>query len=308
MAGDWAPQMRSFVQAHAGIVPISRLVELGCSKRDAYRLVDSGEFEVIMPGILLSSHWPKGLEQLMMAACWRNPSVLVAATTAARLWKFRGMGPDDGEVYMLAPHGSMPKLPGVTVRQTRQLDPTDIVRRADGLRLTSPPRTLFDCADQLGLKRSSSIFEQLLNDGKGTFVTYAATVARLGRPGRPGSRVMSAAVASRPAWRAALQSELEVLVLREIERQGLPAPEVQFRITLPAGERIRLDFAWPRLAALLEVDHPFWHAGAGASYRDKRRDLEMTSMGWVAMRITDLDVHAGLPASIRKVGLTLARR
>ena len=113
---------------------------------------------------------------------------------------------------------------------------------------------------------------------------------------------------SRPAWRAAVQSELELLVLGEIERQGLPAPEVQYWFRLPNGKRVRFDFAWPACTALLEVDHPFWHAGVIASHRDKNRDLDMATVGWQTMRITDLDVNRGLKIAIAKVATILARR
>ena len=119
---------------------------------------------------------------------------------------------------------------------------------------------------------------------------------------------MTAVIGGRPAWRAAMQSELETRVLTEIRRQGLPTPAVQMSYLLPTGGRIRLDFAWPRHKVALEVDHPFWHAGAIESHRDKRRDLKMSTVGWQTLRITDLDVSAALAASIRDVGLVLAGR
>ena len=71
---------------------------------------------------------------------------------------------------------------------------------------------------------------------------------------------------------------------------------------------MRLDFAWPDLKAALEVDYPFWHAGAENSHRDKRRDLKMGTVGWHTMRITDLDVDRGLRTSISDVHQTLALR
>ena len=119
---------------------------------------------------------------------------------------------------------------------------------------------------------------------------------------------MRAVIASRPAWRSAMQSELEVIVLGEIERQELPTPEVQYWFTLPSSEKVRLDFAWPERKAVLEVDHPFWHAGAENSHRDKRRDLQMGTVGWQTMRITDLDVNRGLRTSIADVAKVLALR
>lgn len=307
MADVWLAKLHSWLQGHGGIVSVALLESFGCSRRDAYRLTESGDFEIVMPGILHSTHWPMGEHQLMMAACLRNPHVVVAWLTAARQWKFRGL-PAWDEVVVVAPHASSPILPGVVVHRCRRLDHVDIVRRQDGIRLTSPTRTMFDCSDLLGGRKTASILEQLINENKGTFVTHASTVARLAGSSRPGTRTMLAVINSRPAWRAALQSELELLVLHEIQRQGLPTPEVQLALTLPDGRRIRLDFAWPNAKLALEVDHPFWHAGAEESAKDKRRDLIMATIGWQTVRVTDLDVTGGLAAAIRAVAVTLSQR
>lgn len=307
MSADWVPTVQRWLQDHSGIVPIAELMRAGCKRRDAYRLAESPDFEIVMPGILRSRHWPLGAIQLMIASCARNSQAAVGLTTAAREWRFRNL-PDDDVVHILIPHGCSPTLPGVVVHRCRRIDPVDIVTRRDGVRLTSPSRTMFDSADMLGPRRTESILEQLINDGRGTFATHAATASRLSSARRPGSRTMLTALASRPPWQAALQSELELSVLREIERQQLPRPEVQYPFVLPTGERIRLDFAWPRPKVVLEVDHPYWHAGALPSHRDKRRDLKMATVGWQTVRVTDLDVNGGLATSVRDVGTVLALR
>ena len=308
MAEPWRPALQAWLHVHLGVVPIPTLIGFGCPERDAYRLVAAGEFATIAPGVLRSTHWPCGPEQLMMAACLRNDKAVIAGPAAARAWSWRGLPADDGEVKVLIPHGTSMRMPGVTIEKCRLIDPVDIVAWNDGRRFTSPSRTLFDCADGFGRRRTGSIFEQLLNDHKLTYATHAGTVARLGSPGRAGTRTMRLVLESRPAWRAAVQSELELLVLNEIERQRLPTPEVQFWFRLPSGKPVRFDFAWPAHTALLEVDHPFWHAGAEESHRDKIRDLEMATVGWQTMRITDLDVNRGLPVSVAKVATVLARR
>ena len=308
MQRPWLDPMQRWLHAHAGILPIAELVAMGCPVRDAYRQLETDEFEYVMPGILRSRHWPLGPEQLMMAACLRSPDAVIARTTAAKQWKFRNLPADDGEVHVLVPHGRSPVMPGVVVHRSRRIDSVDVVRLSSGLRLTSPARTLFDCADLLGRKRSSSILEQIINDGKGGLVTHVSTFNRLGKPGRPGTRTMAAVVAARPAWRAAVQSELELRVLNELERQGVPAPVVQMWVELPSGGLIRLDFAWPNPRVDLEVDHPFWHAGADASHRDKTRDRKLGTIGWQTLRVTDLDVSGGLREAVHDVGLVLNQR
>ncbi len=295
------------VQSQKGIVTVVQLIELGFDRRKAYRLLDGSQFDLIMPGVFCSTHWPVGPDQLMFAACLRNKQAIISRLSAAKIWTLRSL-PVNDQVHVLVPHGSSPTLPGVVVHRCRVVDLVDVVHRDDGLRVTSPARTLFDCADQLGPTRATSILEQIIDDGHGAFATHAATLARLGSPGRPGTRVMREVLGSRPAWRAAMQSELEVRVLLEIARQGLPAPQVQFHWPLSATERVRLDFAWPQWKLALEVDHPFWHDGAAESRRDKRRDLVLAAQGWQTLRITDIDVSVGLAAAIAHVATVIELR
>ena len=86
----------------------------------------------------------------MTAALTRSTVAVLAFITAARLWKARRL-PRDERIHVLVPHGRSPRLSGVVVHRCRAIAPVDITTRDDGLRLTSPPRTLFDIADVLGV-------------------------------------------------------------------------------------------------------------------------------------------------------------
>jgi very-short-patch-repair endonuclease len=303
----WIHRTHAWLQSHAGIISIAKLAEFGCSRRQAYRLVERHEFEIVMPSILRSMNWPMGPEQLMVAACARSARAIIAFTTAARLWKFRGV-PADTEVHALLPHGVSAVLPGVTIHHCRRIDDVDIVRRADGVRVTSPPRTLFDCADILGRDRTASCLEQLLDGGGTTFVTHVDTATRLAASNRPGARTMRTVISSRPAWRTAVQSELERLVLVALAAHAVAAPVVQHRVVLSDASIIRFDFAWPDVLVALEVDHPFWHAGSAESARDKRRDRSTAALGWQTIRITDLDIASGLDATVADIARIITLR
>jgi very-short-patch-repair endonuclease len=198
-------------------------------------------------------------------------------------------------------------MEGIVVHRCRRIDPVDIVQRPDGIRVTSPPRTMFDSADMVGAEATASVLEQLLNEERVTFGTISDTVQRLYHPNRPGAKTMLAVINSRPAWRGALQSDLEVRVLAEMSRQQLPTPEPQFRLRLPDRERdIVIDFAWPTEKLAVEVDHPTWHSGAD-SHRDKGRDRKLGTIGWSSTRISDIDVKTGLSEAVADIGLILAR-
>jgi very-short-patch-repair endonuclease len=242
-----------------------------------------------------------GRDQKLGAICARNEAAVIGFTTAGQEWALRRMR--DPMIHVLVPHGSTPELPGVVVHRCRRIDPVDIVQLDTGIRLTSPPRTLFDSADMLGQQAALSVLEQLLDEQRVTLGTVTDTFQRLYHPRRPGSATMLRVLRSRAEWCAALQSDLEVRVLTEIRRQLLPMPEPQFRLSLPTGQVIIVDFAWPDVKLAVEVDHPAWHAGSISSHADKTRDRKLNTVGWTTARITDIDVNGGLREAVSDVGV-----
>lgn len=307
MSALWRQSMAAWLSAHWGIISTAKLVELGCSERNIGQMVDRGELITELPGVYRSAQWPHGREQELGAICARNAFAVIGFTTAGQSWGMRKMMIDP-RIHVLIDHGHSPEMDGIVIHRCRRVDPVDVVERSDGIRLTSPPRTLFDAADMIGDSATASVLEQLLHEQRCTLGTVADTVARLYHPRRPGSRTMLSVLRARPAWRTAMQSGLESQVLEEITRQGLPSPTTQFPMRLPDGSDIAIDFAWPHHKVALEVDHPAWHAGAEESHRDKRRDRKLTSIGWRAMRLTDSDVAGGLREAIADVGIVLNAR
>lgn len=304
MSAPWRRSMDAWFSTHLGIISAFKLVEFGCSDRNIGWMVDRRELITMLPGVFRSAQWPCNREQTMAAVCARNPAALIGFTTAGQLWGLRRM--TDTRIHVLVPHGHSPQMEGVVVHRCRRIDPVDVVERPDGIRLTSPPRTLFDSADMIGSESTASVLEQLLNEQRVTFGTISDTVQRLFHPHRPGSRTMLAVIRSRPAWRKALQSDLEVRVLEEMSRQGLSVPVTQFPIRLPGGRDIAIDFAWPSARLAIEVDHPAWHAGAVDSHADKGRDRKLATIGWTSARITDIDVNGGLREAVADIGVILA--
>jgi hypothetical protein len=306
MSESWRRSVDAWLSKHLGIISAPKLIELGCGERNISYMVHRRELVTMLPGVFRSAQWPCNREQRLAAVCARNSAAAIALTTAGQLWSWRRMA--DPLIHVLVPHGVSPAMPGVIVHRCRRIDPIDVVQRSDGIRLTSPPRTIFDCADMIGVEATASVLEQLLNEQMLTFGTITDTVQRLYHPRRPGSRTMLAVIRSRPAWRVALQSDLEFKVLDEMSRQGLAAPVTQFPIRPPGYDHdIAIDFAWPRLKLAIEVDHPAWHDGAVDSHTDKHRDRKLTTIGWTSSRITDIDVNSGLREAVADVGQILTR-
>jgi very-short-patch-repair endonuclease len=306
MGRPWKAAVDVFLSSHLGVISTDRLLALGCPSRTLANLVSDGALVPMLPGVFRSAQWPCHRDQIMAAVCARNVAAMIGFTTAGQEWTLRLM--TDPLIHVLVPHGRSPEMPGVVVHRCRRIDPVDMVQRPDGIRLTSPPRTLFDSADMIGAEAATSVLEQLLNEHRVTFGTISDTVHRLYHPNRPGAATMLSVIQSRPAWRSALQSDLEVKVLQEMSAQRLPDPVPQFPVRLPGRERdIHIDFAWPSVRLAVEVDHPAWHDGAADSHADKGRDRKLTTIGWTSARITNIDVHGGLREAVADVGIILSR-
>lgn len=303
---EWLQPVNRWFAEHHGIASHSTLLDLGMPSSTIQSQVRSGRLERVLPGVYRSPHWPVTPEQMLAAACASSEWVIGAFTTAGKCWRFRDVR-ENGR-HLLVPHGHTPDIEGFTMHRCRRIDAVDVVERPDGIRLTSPVRTLFDSADMIGFHATRSVMEQILHEQLATFGTIADTLTRLYHPHRPGSRILYEVIGSRPKWQRALHSSLEERVLAEIERHHLPRPVSQCPVTLAPGEVIHVDFGWPDAKVGLEVDDPAWHTGVAERQRDAQRDRRAAVQGWIIVRVSRLDIDTGLQIAISEVASVLCSR
>lgn len=154
-------------------------------------------------------------------------------------------------------------VPGRRLRPREHLRPHCVapfrdgeVRSRDGLRVTSPLRTLGD------LRRADDI-ERL---------TAEAQVLRLVTP---------ADVAHVVPDPAPTRSEFERAFRSLLHRAGLPQPLVNHYVA--AHE---CDFVWLRERVIVETDGWGSHGNREAFEDDRDRDADLAALGWVVVRVT----------------------
>lgn len=286
-------QIDRLVMRQHGVTASWQLTEMGLTDSQISRLRRAQRWCSPVRGIYHSPTHTWGRLQLMVAACLAQEHAAVAFTTAGQELGYRGMG--DRRVHILVPHRLHLTLPGVVVHRCRKIDPVDVTsQRLDGVRLTSPPRTLLDAASIIGRDRTESAIEQALAERRCTLDTLMSTARRLHHPRRPGAKVFLEILQDRPVWRRAARSDLERVVLKAISDHGLPEPVVNMPYRLRNGEPIEIDLAWTAWKVAAEVDHPFWHDGVLESARDKRRDRKLAAEGWQTPRLTERDINESL--------------
>lgn len=185
---------------------------------------------------------------------------------------------------------------GIRVHR-RAVDRTDLTRRR-GIPTHTATRTIVDLAAVL---RAARLEEVLL----------LASSRRLIDEGR--LRRLAAAPRSPLALRAALgieipfvRSSVEVAFRRICDRAGLETPLVNRQIEV-AGRTFEVDFHWPRLRLVVEVDGYAFHGGRCRANSDRDRDQVLEIHGWAVHRFTR-DQIVSDPTEVERRVLLLYRQ
>jgi hypothetical protein len=247
--------------------------------------------------------------QALLAACWAAGKLCAASfRAAAALLQFPG-----GEelVEITCPRHRRAQYPGVIAHESRHLREWDLFV-IDGIPLTRPSRTLCDLAGlvELGELDRSTLDHALLEAFRRNLVDVRSMwqqYERLGGDLRLGGETIFDAINRFVPPRRPTESIPESRVLLHLRDQGIPEPTPQYWLTLPNGDRIRLDFAWPERRAALEWD-PYWYHGDRERYEAmQRRTRLMRAMNWERICVTDNDLDAGMPESIAALRTALGR-
>jgi very-short-patch-repair endonuclease len=291
---------------HHGVIALSDLNRLGVTPKQRRLALRTGQLVRDVYGVYRLAGAPRTGAQAAALACATGPDVVVSHFSAGRQWGLRRLG-HDSRLHVVIAGQNHRRLPDVVIHRSHRLDPVDVVERPDGIRYTSPPRTVFDLAGVVSDEQLESIIEQVLHDDLATIPTLHATAARLRQRGRKGSARFGRVIEGRPAWLKPVDSDLELRVEQAVIEAGLPRPLRQHPVWLPNGEMFRLDFYWPNESEALEVDHITWHGGKLDLTADKRRDRLLRRLGIRTTRVTDDDVRHRLPSIISDLRAILGR-
>jgi Protein of unknown function (DUF559)/Transcriptional regulator, AbiEi antitoxin len=168
---------------------------------------------------------------------------------------------------------------GLRVHRTCVLEPRD-VRHHNGIRVTSPARTLVDLASLLDYRPLRRAVRQAQSLRLVSLPELARTIERLGP--RRGVRNLRRILATGPA---PTRSELEDVVLDLILRGGLAHPEVNVPLFVD-GRRVVPDFRWPAQRLVVEADGAAWHDHRLAREDDAERQALLEAYGDHVLRVT----------------------
>lgn len=273
-------------ERHHHLARTTELLELGLTHRQIRRRFTGSLLFPVHRGVVSTVPPPFDFETRAVAACLAVPAAVVSHSAAAYMHHIR-RSPRE-MLDLTVPTGRHMRLEGVHVHRTKALPDADVQQWINGLRLTTPARSLFDLAAILDGPALRSAVEDARNKGVVTDLELDEIGARLIAPGRPGSAMFREIVApllgSPPT-----QSGYEVIVREALREAGLE-PIPQHPLRLPNGRRIFMDLALVDSHIDVEIDPAPTHVSKSAVAADKARDVQLALAGWLPARFTEDDV------------------
>jgi very-short-patch-repair endonuclease len=211
---------------------------------------------------------PAPLRAELAALMALGPAAVLSHGSAAMVWGLPA--PPTQGVHVVLTRGQARSRPGLTVHRA-VVGPRE-VRTRDGLRLTSPARTIADVAAVLDAPRLERVVAEAL-----ALRLVRADELRVA-PGRPGAAALRAVLDAGPRL---TRSEAERRLLTIVRDAALPVPRTNARV---AGHEV--DAWWPDRRLAVEVDGYAFHGGRARFERDRRRDLALHRAGVRVVRVS----------------------
>ena len=271
-----------------GVLSRRQARTLGMSDSAIDRKISSGEWQIVLPGVLVLPGAPESWEQSVMAACLRPATGAVAShTTAAALWKLSGFPP--GPVEISAPR-TVRSRRGMIVHRAIDLMPIDIAH-VGPIPVTTVARTLLDVGAVADIDTVEQALDDALHRGLVTLPRMRWTLKRLGRNGRPGAARLRRLLRQRGPGYIPAESALELRLISLLRAAKEPEPVRQFHIR--EGGRVlgRVDLCYPEAKLVIEVDGYEYHSRKPAWQRDRRLQNALTLRGWRVLRVTEEDMR-----------------
>ena len=283
------PDVLSIFQRQYGIASVQQLLDARVSRSSVDRARKSCVLEDVLPGVYKLA----GTELTFRAKCiaallYFGPDAYLGGKTAAAIHGCRGMGWEVVHVRVRATAHVVSGLPAwIRVRRTAWRLDGDVVTLTDGLRVSTPLRTLFDIASQVNQHRFERIAEDMWHLNLVTPTQADDYLALVRRSGRRGVARFEAWVERTSNRERPAQSGLELDLIDAIVAAGLPEPERQHPLTLPSGELVHIDVAWTHIQFGLEPGHSWWHGGDLQVRKDYARDNACGEIGWFIRRLDE---------------------
>lgn len=293
---DLNARIAAMAQAQGGHVRRAQLIDAGLRAGAIEARVEAGWLLRVHHGVYAVGHLPTNpRDRALGALLAAGPRTALMARSAASLWGLYSRWAYPIEIISPSKH----RIPTLIARRCCTLMQRDI-RTLDGIRVTSPARTLLDIAPRTGTKLLHRFHNELrmrkLIDNE-QLIDVATR-----NPLHPGAKQLLALAGASAG--EAKRSPFELDWVPFAAKHELPAYEMNIHV---AGERIDVLFTPDRL--IVELDGWGKHGSKQAFEEDRAQDADiLAATGIPTMRITYDGLHRCPHEQARRINAILARR
>jgi very-short-patch-repair endonuclease len=177
------------------------------------------------------------------------------------------------------------------------------VWRRNGVPLTSPARTIVDCAGGLDAREVAAMIEQASVEG---ILDIVAIDRVLDGPRRRGTKKLLQALAPWRRYRPGIKirSRMEAKLLPLLTEAALPIPQTNAKLRL-ADRVYEVDFLWREQKLVVETDGGRFHDNPAAGTRDSGRNRALAKAGYHLPRLGWEDLRDRPEATMREIARLL---
>ncbi len=272
-----------------GLFTIGQARAAGFSRSAIRHQLSTGRWEVTAAGVYrlvgTARCWEQRLNALVLAS---GPVAAASHRSAAALLGIPGFE-RAGIVEVVTPRPRRHRDPHALAHRWRVLPPHHLTE-VERIVTTRVARTLVDLAGVLHPARTERAVDNCLAARTATIGALRAVFIDLARPGRKGIGVMRRILDERSTGYVPPASELEACFLAILARYDLPQPERQLDVGDAEGWIGRVDFAYPEVKLLIELDSYRFHSSKLDQEADAARDRRLRVAGWRVERFGWSDV------------------
>lgn len=283
--------LRDITSRQHGVVTRAQLLAAGTSRSRIDNLLRSGRLQRLHPSVYRDTVseptvWTRASAAALAATGihgWRAASGRIVVAVSHRMAAvLRSYLPPSWAVASLVDVSGRPirRTPGVRVHQTAL--GAGNASLLNGIPVTSPARTILDIAGDVTvreLEQALAVAERTRPKVRGELTELLKIRAR--HKGSAALRRLLDGLAASGTAPLFLRSTAEQSAWELILELGLPRPLVNHRLL-----GMEVDFHWPELRLVLEVDGFEFHGGLEAFHRDRQRDATLALAGHQVIRFS----------------------
>jgi len=282
-------QLQALAARQHGLAHEKQLAVLGLSRSARQHLLTSGRWQRRGKHVYQLVGAPETeAQELMFAVLDLGLDATLSHHTAIARWGVPGFA-------LFPAHTMGDRARGRTaihrphVHQPRLLLPEHVLV-LDGIRTTSPTRTLFDLAGVLHPGRLERALDTALASGLTTIPLLRKMLKQLARKGRPGIRIMRELLAARPLGYRPPESGLESRFQRLARQAGIWTFERQVDVGDEYDWIGRVDFIERSKRVIVEVQSARFHGSLSDEMRDAKRRALLRAAGWTLIEVKEHDL------------------